>query len=143
MSLDSPTKFDKFIESVKGFKHWNIVLILVGILVLVGGIFFVIDGVGSWWTGRGNNKRQANINALISNIATKEGTIANLQTEIAIEKSHLVEETQEHLKDVNATVEAKTETNKALANLEKAKNTNTTNSSVQDLEKILEKLPPQ
>jgi len=140
MSLDNPTKLDILIESVKKFKHWKLVGILVGVLIAILGLFWLIDGIGSWWTGRGNNKRQANINAHLSNIATKEGTIANLQTEVEIEKSHLVEETKEHLKDVNATVEAKTETNKALANLEKAKNANTTNSSVQDLEKILEKL---
>lgn len=109
-------------------------------LVLIAAVLFGISKCGTWRSDRDIDKQKANINAALSNIANKESVIANLQTEIAVEKEAVKHETNSLLNNINATNEAKTQTNAALANLDKARNANTTNSSAEQLEKLLEGL---
>lgn len=121
-------------------RTWKIIGACVAGIALLGVVLWGIDAFGNWRFDRGVAKDKAEIKQGLANIASKESTIANLQTEVAVEKERVRQQTVEHLENINATEQVKAETNAALANLDAAKNANTTNSSVSDLEKALEKL---
>ena len=140
MSLLAPNIIERTIAAAKGFTQWRIVFILAGILVVFGAILFTYDACGTYHSNRGNEKRKANINAALSNIAEKEATVANIKTEIAVEKEGVKVETEQLLKDTFTSNEKRVATNQALANLDAAQNANATNSSVADLEKLLREL---
>lgn len=142
VSLDNPTTFEKALAWFKTPGKLKLVLVLAAIGGLVALVLFTVDYCGSWSTNRENEKRKANINAGMANIANKQSTIANLETEVAIEKERVRQETETHLTTVNATEQVKAETNAALSNLAAAKNANTTNSSVRQLEDVLRRLEP-
>lgn len=116
------------------------VLVVIGLVLLIGGVLLAIDRCGTWRSDRDIEKRKANINAVLANIEIKETTIANLQTQVELEKQAANTEMKQLLENINATEATKVETNAALANLDRAKNANTTNSSVKQLEELLEKL---
>lgn len=135
MSLTEPNFFERNVK-----PHWRIIAYCVAGLAVLGLVLFLFDKCGDYRTNRDIEKRKANINAALSNIAVKEGTIANLQIDVAVEKERVKESVKEHLEAVNASDAVKANTNAKLANLDAARNVNTTNSSVQDLEDVLRRL---
>ena len=147
MSLTSPTILDRFIDSLKrtvaaakGFTQWRIVILGVALLIVFGAVLFTYDSCGTYYANRGNEKLKANINAALSNIAEKEQTVANLKTEIAVEKEGVKIETETLLKDTFTTDEKRVATNQALQALANAQNSVAVNSSVANLEKLLREL---
>ena len=121
-------------------QTWKAIGIAVGLLAVLGFVLFAFDRCGSYFDNRDIEKRKAKIANTVAQIETKEAVIANLQTEIAVEKEQAKRDTLELLENVNATNEAKAETDKALANLDAARNANTTNSSLKELTDALDKL---
>lgn len=115
-------------------------IVCAGLLVLLGLVLFGIDRCSSWRFERDIDKRKANVNAALSNIADREKTIANLNEQQAAEKEVVRRETEDLQNAVNATDQQKAETNKALANLANARNANETNVTVQELEEKLRRL---
>jgi len=121
-------------------RVWKTFAAVIGGLILIAIVLFALDRFGTWRSNRDIDKRKANINAVLANIETKESTIANLQTEVALEKQAANIETKALLENINTTEATKEETNRALGNLANAKGKDTTNSSVADLEKLLKQL---
>jgi hypothetical protein len=121
-------------------KVWKAIGLCVAGIVLIGAVLFISDRVSSWWSVRRVDKLKANVNATITGIKEREQTIANLNERQAVDKERVRIETEELAEAANASAEAQAETNKALANLQQARNANTVNTSVEDLEKLLEKL---
>lgn len=127
-------------HEIKKFFTAKVVLSIVGLLVLLGLVLYVAFYVDSCRFKSGIEKKQENVNAKLSNIANREQTIANLDIQQAVEKEQLREATEELLDAKGATDEARVETNRALANLQNAKTTKATNTSVADLEEKLKGL---
>lgn len=122
-------------------KVWKIIGYAVLGLIVLGLVLFTMDRCSSGRDDKKVREHFANINALTANIQKMEsGVIPATKEEIAAEKMAANVETKALVEAVGGTEEAKAETNAALANLANAKNANTTNSSVADLEKALEKL---
>lgn len=122
-------------------KVWRIIGICAGALFVLGLVLFTMDKCSSYFTNRDIEKRKANVNAILSNIqAIETGKIAATKEELAAEKAKAELETEDLLEAANATDAARAETNAALTNLNAARNANTTNSSVKDLEDALRRL---
>lgn len=136
MTLPNPTMFEKVIAILKKKPVYIGLSCLVGLVLL----WYLLTQIQSCRVQKATDKQLANINAHLGNIANRADTIANLNTEQAVEKEQVKEETNQHLNDINATEETKKQTNAMLANLANAKVVNTTNSSVVDLQKALDAL---
>lgn len=128
--------FEKVIAILKKKPVYIGLSCLVGLVLL----WYLLTQIQSCRVQKATDKQLANINAHLGNIANRADTIANLNTEQAVEKEQVKEETNQHLNDINATEETKKQTNAMLANLANAKVVNTTNSSVVDLQKALDAL---
>jgi len=136
MSLENPTKIEKMIEALKTFNHWRIVGILAAILVVVGFVLFTVDACGTWNEKRRRENLKANVNAALSNIASREKAIANLKERQAIEVEAVNRHTRDYVDAQNYTDATRTEVNKALGNLANAAKSNG-NVSVKELEEKL------
>jgi heme/copper-type cytochrome/quinol oxidase subunit 1 len=136
MSLENPTKIEKMIEALKTFNHWRIVGALAGILIVVGFVLFTVDACGDWSENRKREKLKANVNAALTNIATREKAIANLKERQAIEVEAVNRHTREYIDAQNYTDSTRSEVNKALANMANAAKANG-NVSVKELEEKL------
>ncbi len=131
MSIIAPT----FLE-----KYWKVIAGCVGALVLFGGVLLFFDKCSTY---RGQNKRdkiQENINKTLGNVANLEVQKRELELKQAAELESANIAVKEFHDEVNATVEARKESNVALANVNAARNSNATNVSVQQLEELLRKL---
>lgn len=133
MSLESPTRLEKAIEAVKGFSHWRILGVCVGLLILLGLVLFTADRCGTWSTNRKNEQIKTNVNTALANIAEREKTIANLKQQQAVETEAVKRETVEYMEAANYTDETKRDINRALGNLANAAKSNG-NISVRELE---------
>lgn len=123
------------------FSHKRIVLYAVGGLILLGAVLFGIDRCSTWNGQRKIDKIKANVNASLANIANLEAQKHELELKQAAELEAAKRNVQDFADAANATVQARTETNKALENLNAVKNSNAdVNVSVSDLQKKLEAL---
>ena len=122
------------------FTKYRILIVIVALVGVLGGLLWFFGYVDKWWFDRGVRKDKEAIKEQLSNIAVKEEQIANLRVEVAEEKVKAAEAVKDLAAASNATDQAKNETNKALANLNAARNSNQTNTSVEDLQKLLDKL---
>lgn len=140
MTLENPSKIERLIDWLKMPGKLKLVAVGIGIIVVIGFVLFTVDRCGTWIDNRDIAKQKAAINAKVANIEAKEAVIANLATEIAIEKQQVKDDTAVLLDNINATNEARVLTNQALANLDAARNANTTNSSLKDFQKALDEV---
>lgn len=124
-------------------KTWKIIGLCAVGLVLLGLVLFGFSKCSDYRFSRDVDKRKANINAALSNIANIQQQKTELEKQEAVEKEVVKIETESLANAVNATNEQRVETNKALSNLDAAHNSNTTNTSVEDLEKLLRRLDNQ
>lgn len=137
MSLENPN----IIEKIRAWPYLRIALTIAGLIVLIGLVLFVIDRCDAYRTKKGTDAttkeivniavERANVNAQIGNLKLKEAELGGK-----------LEGLQEQLTDeVFGLEEVKKETNAAIANYNKALNTNSNvNRSIEDLENVLRRL---
>lgn len=125
-----------------GEKTWKIIGICFAALALLALVLFTMDRCGSYRFGRDIDKRKANVNAALSNIANIQAQKSELEKQEAVEKERVRIEIENLANAVNATDAQRLETNKALENLNAARNGNAMNVTVQELEEKLRKLNP-
>jgi len=142
MSLVSPTFWDKVIIWLKTpSASRKVAIYCLGALIVFAGLLFAIDRVSGWRSNRQIDKLKANVNVAMQDLQ-------QAQTNIAVEKKleqqaleNVNVATKEYADAVNATVTAKTETNRALQNLASAVNGNRpVNITVNQLEQQLKDL---
>lgn len=122
------------------WRKWKIWIIIGGCLLALAALFAAFQWGSNWWFWRGVEKDKQEIKDTIANIKAKEESISNLQIEIAVEKERVREKTAEYANAVNASEQARAETNQALANLYDASTRKAFNVSVEDLERKLDAL---
>lgn len=126
-------------QQIRGLALDHGLKVLAGLIVL-GLVLFGIDRCSTWRTNRDIEARKANVNAALANIANVEANIAFDKGRQEEQKAAVNAATQDYLMAVNATDEARSEVNAALANVEKAKNANQANVSIRELEEKLKRL---
>jgi ABC-type Na+ efflux pump permease subunit len=126
-------------ETVKSiFTHritWIVIACIAGLILL----WYVLTKAESC---RFKSRQQAaaeNVNAKLKQIANQETKIANDEVNKAVAAEQLKEAVKDSLDATNATNAARAETDRAVANIQKAKDDAQTNVAVKDLEEILRK----
>lgn len=127
-------------ESISANKG-KLIAIALGLVLLVGVIFWISDSYGTWSFGRGQNKAKEQIANTAKEIANIQTEIANLENRKSEKQGELKRDTEALSNSLFGLEEAKKETNAAIANFQKAVNNNSNvNRSLEDLDKVLEKL---
>lgn len=137
MSLTEPNIIEKL-------KPYKLTIIGIGLLALLGIIAGIIGWADGWWFKRGvakdkqeivdTAKELANVNAQIGNLLIKQGEL----------KGKIERDTEQLQENIFGLDEAKKETNQAIANLNRALNSNSNvNRSAEDLEEVLRRLDGQ
>jgi hypothetical protein len=121
-------------------KQWKIVGLCVAGLVLIGAVLFGIDRCGSWREQRKIDKIKANVNAALVNVANIEVKKRELELQQAAELEAAKRDVEEFNEAANASIEAREEVNKALENVNIARNSNTTGTTVDELKRKLDRL---
>jgi tetratricopeptide (TPR) repeat protein len=134
-------------EWLKPYLTTKVVLTVVGLLVLLGLTAWALQSCGDTLFNHGIDKKKANVNAGLANVANieqnigeHEKAIANLKEAQAAEKQNVNALTQDYLDSANVAGDKRAEAQKALANLDAAHNANATNVAVKDLEEKLKGL---
>lgn len=137
MTLEQPN----LIERVLKWPYLKLTLTGVGLLAVIGGTLFVIDRCGSYRDRRDIDiKKEAIVNKA-QEIANIQTTIANLSEQKAEKQGELKRDVEQLQKDVYGREDTKAETNAALANFNRAVNSNSNaNVTAEDLKRILERL---
>ena len=136
-------KFD--FESIKAwfsdrFNRYRIIIIAVALLAALGFALWFFGAIDAWWFNRGVNKDQEAIKAKGDEANKALANVANLQIQLEGAKVEANTAVNSYVNAVNATDKVKEVTNQALANLNAAKNANVTNTSVEQLQDLLDKL---
>lgn len=132
MSLIEPNFFLRY-------KTW---LIYGGLgILLIGVALFLYDcGENAWFKSK-VQKQKDEIKAETNKIANISSQIIELEKEKAAATANVNAAAEQLQKDIFGREELKTEANQALANFQRAANSNlNVNRSAEDLEKILERL---
>lgn len=134
MSLESPTFLEKLIAN----KPMMIGIACLAALLVLAWIF---ASVGDWTFNRGVNKQQAEVNAKVEKIANIQTQISDLEKEKAETQGELNRDMEELQKNVYGLEDAKEESNRALANFNRAVNSNSNvNATAEDLKRMVERL---
>jgi uncharacterized membrane protein YhiD involved in acid resistance len=135
MSLIDPNVWDKILP----YKRW-IIYGALGI-VLIGLVLFLYD-CGSEYIAKSKiTKQKEAINAEVDKIANSQQQIIELEKEKSAAQANVNAATEELQKNIFGLDQAKQETNQALANLQRATNSNSNvDRSAEDLKRILERL---
>lgn len=135
-------KFDW--ESIKDWALLHkvkLIAIALAAVLVFAAILWALDAFDSWSFNRSHTKAKEQVANTAKEIANIQTEITNLETKKAEKVGELKRDTEALTNSLFGLDEAKKETNAALANLQKAVNANTNvDRSVQDLEKVLEKL---
>jgi hypothetical protein len=141
MSLDNPSKFERTVSWFSGLSlAVKAVVILLPILLVLGAALWFSDMWTGYFADRKADKLKANINAAVDTALSIEKGVANLEIK---QEGQLVAANiavQEFLDEVGASEEQRIESNRALANVEAAKNTPMANVTAQELKEILGRL---
>lgn len=134
MSLESPTFLEKLIAN----KPMMIGIACLAALLVLAWIF---AGISDWSFVRGVEKKKREVNAKVEQIANIQTQITELEKEKATTQGELNRDMEELQRNVYGLEEAKAETNAALANFNRAVNSNSNvNATAEDLKRVLEKL---
>lgn len=137
MSLTDPTLFDR----IKAWPYYRIALPIAGLVVLLLAVLFLFDRCGTWGEQKDTDKRKQAINANVQEIGNLSNQIANLEIEREGLRVGVNRDMEQLQRDLFGHEEAKREANQALANYQKALNTNSNvNRTAQDLEEVLRRL---
>jgi len=134
MSLESPTFLEKLIAN----KPMMIGIACLASLLVLAWIF---AGISDWRFERGIEKKKREVNAKVEHIANIQTQITELEKEKATTQGELNRDMEDLQRNVYGLEEAKAETNAALANFNRAVNSNSNvNATAEDLKRVLEKL---
>ena len=121
--------------------HKKILGYLALVLIVFGVFLYATDRVGNWWNERGIDKDKAKIANTIGNIANINAQISNLEIQKAEQQGELKKDTETLTNSVYGREEAKKEVNAALANFNRALNTNTgVDATAEQIQEALDKL---
>ena len=142
MSLDSPTKTERFLAWVRTPNGVKAVLWCVGGLIVLGVFLYATAQVSDWWKGREIDKLKANVNVAVDKLKASQNTVAEAKKEEAVALQAVNNAVQDYTMKTNATDGAKAETNRALQNMANAVNANRNiGITASDLEKRLNEIP--
>lgn len=134
MSLESPTFLEKLIAN----KPMMIGIACLAALLVLAWIF---AGISDWRFERGVGKKKREVNAKVEQIANIQTQITELEKEKATTQGELNRDMEELQKNVYGLEDAKEESNRALANFNRAVNSNSNvNATAEDLKRVVEKL---
>ena len=137
MSLENPT----ILERISAWPYAKVTAAGVGLLILIGLVAFGIDRCGKWNESRADRKTKEQIANTAKEIANISNTISNLELQKAEKQGELNRDMEQLHSDLADREDAKAETNAALANFQKAVNSNSNvNRTAEDLEEILRRL---
>jgi hypothetical protein len=120
---------------------WYTILCLVVALVVLALVLFLSDRCGGYFASHDIGKARANVNAGLSEVNAAKQGVANDRVDEAVALDHVKQAANEVIAASNATDQAKTEANKALANYQIAVNANVpTGTTAEDLQRKLEAL---
>lgn len=120
--------------------HKRPLLIAAGLLVVLGLVLFAFDRCGTYFAGKDIDKLKSNANAGLANAAKIESEIDVLKGRQAAELEAVKRDTEKLLDAVNATNAAREETNRALQNVNAARNSNTVGITAEQLAEKLRRL---
>lgn len=131
---------------VAAAKH-RITWIIIGCLAGLALIVWLVMYAESCHVKSQRERAKEAINAKLTTVANREAVIANLEQKQIEDKANVNAAIHDYIADqqatnaaVQSTDQKLEEANKAVANLQKAQNTNQTNVSVQDLQEKLKGL---
>ena len=137
MSLENPN----LLERIQSWPYLKVTAVGVALIVLIGLVAFTVDRCGTWREQRDTDKRKAAINANVAEIGNLTNQIANLELKKEGLREGVNRDMQDLQKEIFGREEAKAEANKALANYQRALNTNSNvNRTAEDLEEVLRRL---
>ncbi len=111
-----------------------------GVLLLVL-ILFAADKVSNWRTNRDINKQKQKIANTVTEIGTIKDQISNLEQQKAEKQGELQRDVETLANQTYGLEDAKKETNAALANYNRALQTNSNvNATAEDLQRLVDKL---
>ena len=132
---------------IKPYLTARVILTAAGLLLLLVLVAVMFAKCPGYLETRATEKKKLAVNAALANVANKEQQIAEhekaideLKGEQKVEKQNVNALTQDYLDSANVATQDRIEANKALANLDAARNANATNVSVKDLEEKLKGL---
>lgn len=135
MSLENPTLLERAIQHKKWLIYGGL-----GLLLILAALFLYQCGDDYIFKSKVQKEKDAIANDL-KEIANKSNQITELEKEKAALTANVNTATQELTNSLFGLEDAKKETNQALANLQKAVNSNSNvDRTVEELNKILEKL---
>ncbi len=124
--------------TAQGWKAIAGVVVLIAIIVL---ILFTMDKCGGYWSNRNIDKLKANVNAALADVNNAKGTVSNDKVDEAVALEKVKQAANDVITASNATDQAKTEANQAVANYIAAKNANRpTGTTEAQLDEALRKL---
>lgn len=137
MSLTDPTIIDR----LKAWPYWKVTAVGVGLLILIGFVAFTVDRCGKSRDQKDTDEKKAAINANVAEIGNITNQITNLEVRREGLKEGVNRDMQDLQKDIYGREEAKREANQALANFQRAIDSNSNvNRSAEDLERVLRNL---
>lgn len=111
-----------------------------GVLLLVL-ILFAVDKVSNWRTNRDINKQKQKIANTVTEIGTIKDQISSLEQQKAEKQGELQRDVETLANQTYGLEDAKKETNAALANYNRALQTNSNvNATAEDLQRLVDKL---
>lgn len=137
MSLESPTLF----ERVTAWPHFKLVVLIAGLIAVIGFGLFVVDRCDSYSAKRKDQAAKDKIANTAKEIANISNVISNLEVQKAEKRGELNRDMEQLQDNLFGLEEKKAETNAALANFQRAVNSNSNvNRSAEDLEEVLRRL---
>lgn len=93
-------------------------------LLLIGAVLFLAKSCGDWRSNRDISKARANVNAALVAVNAAKEVVGNDRVDEAVALDHVKQAANDVITTSNATDQAKTEANAAVANFIAAKNAN-------------------
>lgn len=116
-------------------------LIVVLLLIALGGTLFLLDRISGWWSGRKIDQIKANVNVATQELKDIQANVAKEKQAEAAALERVKIETNSYLEAVNASNDARTQTNQAIQNMQSAMNANRpVNITADELDRKLREL---
>lgn len=135
-------KFDW--ESIKTWALLHKTKLIIGVLAAVlvfAAILWALDAFDSWSFNRSHTKAKEQVANTAKEIANIQTEITNLETKKAEKTGELKRDMEQLQDDIFGREELKAEANQAIANFQRAVNSNSNvDRSAEDLKKVLERL---
>jgi hypothetical protein len=116
-------------------------LIAVLLLITLGGLLFLLDRISGWWSGRKIDQIKANVSVATQELKDIQANVAKEKQAEAAALERVKIETNTYLEAVNASNDARTQTNQAIQNMQSAINANRpVNITAEQLDQKLKEL---